>query len=165
MENKIAGLLLSCPRCGADFAICTSCNREHWYCSPECSLASRKETQKRAASAYRKTEKGRETSRKNQRNYRKRKRRREKSVSHHCSPELDLSLDMLPQIIEEDSNDQSCPTPTVPTVRFCLVCKSPIQFFLQISAGRHRKSRKRSVKRCCHPKLRPRSKGFSMLST
>lgn len=157
MENKIRGLRRTCPRCGTDFAICAACDRLHWYCSPGCSQESRKETLRRAARAYRATEKGRENSRKCQRTYRRRKHQTKKSVSHHSSPPPISPLDKPLQLtFEEDSNALSAPVKAGYTVAVCIVCKRPIHFFLQISDVECRRMRQGRLNRCYLRKPRPK---------
>jgi len=157
MEEKIVGLQRCCPGCGHDFVICTACDRWHWYCSPICRQAARLATLRRAAKAYRDSEKGREASRRNQREYRRRKRQRLKSVSHQSSLPLQMAVDPPPQPISEENSDEKLHRKnTVSAVGACMACRRPVHFLMPIAGFVRRRPRRGGLSRCYLQKLKPR---------
>jgi len=61
-----------CRFCGALFAICSSCDRGHAYCSPTCQVAGRQQSVRAARARHRSSPEGRLDHRDHQRAYRAR---------------------------------------------------------------------------------------------
>lgn len=156
MTLNITGFQRTCHHCGESFHICTACDRWHWCCSEHCRVGARKASLRKASQAYRKSEKGRENSRKNQRAYRQRK-LRQKSVSHHSPAPLAMPVNDSPQHFMEDhpNVDLSLPVQTK-APGCCRVCGRAIDFLLSHVGFIRRRPSRGGIKRCLPRKPRPR---------
>ena len=76
----VLGMAKACPNCKSSFFLCGSCDRNHWYCSAECSEAARRLSMRRSARKYKTTSSGREVQRAAQAKYRASLRRRARSA-------------------------------------------------------------------------------------
>ncbi len=81
MTEIIHGMTGVCPNCMDVFSLCRACNREHWYCSSQCSEVARRLSLCRAARKYKTTEAGRKAQRVAQAKYRAKVRRLALTVS------------------------------------------------------------------------------------
>ena len=81
---KVFGKRKKCPYCGLIFLICSSCYRNHRYCSRACSQTARYENKKSSQRRYEKSENGKLRHRWRQNRYRK-KIQNKKKVTHHTS--------------------------------------------------------------------------------
>lgn len=141
MDPKNPGFQRTCHHCSEIFHICTDCDRWHWCCSEYCRLEARKASSRRASRLYRSSEKGKESSRKNQRAYRLRNLRQKKSVSHHSPAPLAMPVKLSPQaILEEKHLAESTPSDPNPAVACCRICARPVNFLISY-AGFVRKRR------------------------
>lgn len=75
-----------CARCRLQVLVCRSCDRGQIYCSSDCSVASRKESLRRASRTYQRSRLGARNHARRQRRYRA----RQKKVTHHGSPPVSL---------------------------------------------------------------------------
>ena len=66
--------LFLCGRCRRLVELCSRCDRGNHYCSPECAAAQRRDSVRRAAKIYQRTQRGAEKHAERQRRYRARQR-------------------------------------------------------------------------------------------
>lgn len=84
MSHPIEGHRLKCSICEFFFVICSSCYRDHRYCSPTCSDQARERSVQRSGSRYQKSFKGRQNHAQRQKKYRINLASK-KIVTHHSS--------------------------------------------------------------------------------
>jgi hypothetical protein len=78
-----------CKLCGRPFLLCRRCDGRYRYCSPRCSAAGRRATQREASRTHQQTEEGRQDHRDRQQDYRERQRER---VTELCFPAVQPAL-------------------------------------------------------------------------
>ena len=162
-----------CGLCGAQMAICLSCNHGQVYCGPACGKVARGRQHAAAQARYRNTERGKEKNRQHQRAHRQRI--RNLRVSDQCSdsgatplkPESELAVPPAPLTHKEGIQSEfECKRPLAVEVvrpKSCGLCGAILTHFLSEDEWRVWRRQRRAT--WLAQRHRRKSGGCSMSST
>lgn len=128
MRNS--GRLFNCVCCRRQVVICSDCDRNHIYCSRQCSKAARQKSLKASGQRYQQSRRGRLKHADRQRRYRK---RQTEKVTHHSSA-IPPSNDLLSF---EQNKQAACSMQPINHDIYCHFCKRSGIEFLRIGFLRH----------------------------